>query len=385
MSYNSICRGNQTRDCLVAHFIRRLQMHSSLFNYQDNDTVKKVPVRPLGRISDYVVEMFPIRLEEIRGLNGNQLVLERALKKLNEEVLSLLGVPIPQGMNDASLDLALLDLKMLENGILSAGGLVPFALTELVDMFSGVTGQIPGIVYEELILINPKHDRRTYTTGLVGHSEADFYEVHRIIEGIMDGVVSHLWHAVELLSNDNHQAVATLNRASEELSSIIPYGKTVGRNMDRSHFKVFRFYLGSHPYRLLKGEPIKGASGAFSATIPLVDLLLAGENLQGDHLAYIHVNMPYFPRKDQKELERAFRAIQEERTLHSLYRRVGEPEELGVVLKEISETLHTFRGVHYQGIKHQLPEAMSGEVPGTGGEANVSEFLLRRARTKHLE
>jgi hypothetical protein len=286
-----------------------------------------------------------------------------------------------------TLDLALFDLKMIEAGIVHSARLIfattwpPQNLVQLVNAFAKAADQPPTLTYEELVLINPPQDRRTFTTGRVGQSETDFYEKHRIIEAHMDETLKHFWRAIDILAQQGEagvdEASLLLQHSLAYLHPIVKYARILGMNMPKEDFTTFRTYFENHPLR-----KTKGASGAFSATIPTADLLLGGENLAEDHLRYLHDNMQYFPRRGREDIRRALALVKEGLSLNSLYQSVGKPEELGAILQKLSWKIHDFRTMHYLVVKHQLLKVITGESSGTSGEKG--EFLERRKNTHHI-
>ena len=350
----------------------------SLFNYGRQVNRVRIPNRPLGEMSDFIVEQMPARLAEIRGGTGD---INSLAHEAESMIADLSQTTLDQNLFDVQA-LAAFDMKLMEAGIVQSGGMPPENLVTTVNAFANATDQLPTVTYEDLVLINPPQDRRTFTNGRAGQSEADFYEGHRIIESYMDEVLRRFRWAIYFLSEQGKGGVDKANSALQkslaQLHSILKYVETIGMDMNRDDFTLFRRYFQTHPIR-----QTKGASGAFSTSIPTADLLLGGENLAEDHLGYLHQNMPYFPRKGRKEINQALRIVQTGLTLNSLYQAIGKPEELGAILKELSHTMRIFRGKHYKAVEHQLPKVVTGEEVGTSGE--TGEFLRRRIGTRHIQ
>lgn len=359
----------------------------NLFDYQNGNQILRLPFRPLGNLSSFVVEQMPVLLDQIR--QGTATVSE--LSQQVEQLVATFHIDLADQLkgNHRIIDIALLDLKMLECAIVHSSGKPPDSLIAMVDSFASNTGQISGITYEDVILINPPADRRTFTTGLIGKSEADFYETHRLIELHMDVVIDLLWESVGILTAQGPEgitdAIMRIQEASVELKLILPYMERVGTAMDMSHFELFTRYLGSHPYRQLNGIQMRGASGAFSATIPVADLLVAGENLKSDHLVFLQANMPYYPRAGREHMARAYTIVQQRKTLFSFYKTFGKPKVLLDELKIFAKFLRQFRGSHFAGVKNKNPRALTGEIVGTGGELKAEEFLKNRIHTDYFE
>lgn len=340
------------------------------------------PTRPLEEVSNFVIEQLPQELEYVRNgqAHGDDLrdIAADILRNTSDSIFAnALQDPLQR-------DLAGLDLKILEAAIVHSSSKPPGMLVQLVNKFSQASDQPPIITYEEIILVNPVLDRRTFTNGEIGKSEADFYEGHRLIEGHLDNVVDGIVSGIQILAERNiagvEEVTQRLQTASAGFTSVIEYMHVIGMKMRREHFAEFRQYLGSHSLRNLKGP-----SGAFTAGIPTIDLLLAGENLPGEFYAYLEENRMYFPRSGRKGLERARILGQNGLSLVSLTEQLGFPEQLTDPISAISEQVRVFRGHHYRGVKYQIPGAITGDVQGTGGEMDPGTFLRERMKMRHME
>jgi hypothetical protein len=354
-------------------------MRIELFNDEHINGEDRIPHRPLGALSTFVVEELPQRLSDIR--NGT------SVGRLQREAL-LLATDAQRNIQAvlngdlAYRDLAALDAKMLESAIIHSGGTIPNGLSGMVDILSSASGNLPALTYEDVILVNPIKDRRTFTAGPVGHSEADFYEGHRQIEQIMDTVVGHTVLSIKTLedkgSHGIDKATEHVIEASGKFNAILGYMDAIGIHMNREHFAEFRTYFQTHPSR-----NIKGPSGAFSGTIPAVDILMAGTSLDSEHKKYIEDNFSYFPRASRREIMQAARIAGQRQSVHDLAISF-ENDSLYDAATEFSHNLRKFRGKHFRGVAHQIPGAIKGNTAGTGGETDVSTFLRKRINTKHI-
>lgn len=351
----------------------------SLFNYDKHRNELLVPNRPLREVSDFVIEQMPEMLEEIKCQKGKIHKLESDVALLMKRVDSFMIARILADVQGS--DLAAFDVKMTEAAIVHSGGKPPERLVTIVDALAEATDLLPIITYEDLIFINPSEDRRTFTSGDMKQTEADFYEGHRIIEGHMDEVLKHFLRAINELSKYREESVDTVNTIlKQSLDCLLPalgYMEIFEKEMLKEHFKVFRNYLSTNPVRRMKG-----ASGAFYATIPTADLLLGGENLAEDHLNYLRQHIAYFPRKGRKDINRALTNVLYGLTLNGLYKAIGKPKVLGSTLRELSGALQKFRGKHYRAILAQHPDILADVAVGTSGE--MGEFLRERLQIKHI-
>lgn len=352
---------------------------NSLFRQNQKESTSRIPSRPLGSISNFVVEQMPVVLGDIRAGRTNGDILVGKSKLLLD---SLPPHTFDIAISDPSKrDLAGLDLKMLEAGIIHSGLKPPEHLVQLVDRFANEGGQPSIVTYEDLIFINPLDtDPRTYTDGVVGKSERDFYIVHKRIEDVMEIVNGGLKETVIQLAQEGESGIPSAQVSLAEISaafqSTLPAMDDVGDQMPKEHFKEFRGYFT--PVRGLKG-----ASGAFSTSIPTFDLLLGGENLDPEHLKYMYENQQYFPRQGYEDMQAAIHMTERGLTLNALQEQLGN-NELTNSLIGIDNTLKRFRGKHIKAIARQLPDVLRGESIGSAGETDVAVFLKDRINTQHI-
>lgn len=169
--------------------------------------VKPAPtakIRPLGALSDFVVEQFPDRIAAIRlsQSNAGQQTGPFGLGRKNDtpEKLAAYVEGLIVGKMFSVLSehrhVARLDLMTLDAGLRAIGAAPGMGLQILVDDASRGTGQQPILSYQDIIIDNPPADLRTFTNGVIGKQEADFYLGHQMIE-------SCLWHG--------HRASATIH------------------------------------------------------------------------------------------------------------------------------------------------------------------------------
>lgn len=346
---------------------------------QEPGEAKRITQRPLGLVSSYVVEDLPQELDYVRH---NLTSPSKLSSRVGILVGSLSSPQIQAVLLDPSKrDLAGLDLKMLEAALTHSEALIPGKLSELVNVFSEKSEQPTGLSYEEIILINPPDDRRTFTRGGVGETEAAFYEGHKSIEMYLDETIKNMRRDIYVLSHRGSDAVKDVagNTAAiqQNLDEIIGTTHRIGEQ-NKDHFAVFRQYFGSHPIR-----GTKGPSGAFTAGVPTLEILLAGEKLPDEYMQYLRANRIYFPRDGRLKLDEARDFAKKGMTLSSLSQRLGNPSELTESINSLGALFRRFRGEHYKAVKNQVPEALSGSIAGSGGEQNPGEFLRDRMKIRH--
>lgn len=352
-----------------------------LFRHIPIETITRVPIRPLGQFSDFVVMNLPASLTAIREGTANP----SALNKLSEGLIEgLTSDIITRAIStSASADLALLDMLIMDNALVRTTEPNP-KLTALIDSFSAANGRPPVITYEDLILINPLNtDCRTNTEVEVGSTERDFYIAHREIEEDLDVLIDTSKDAIERLKREGSNAVidvATMIHSAElKWVEINAYMNLLGETMSTEHFSTFRPYFLEHPARTRPdGRKYKGPSGAFTASIPVFEILFAGEKMNQEQFNYFKDNEIYFPRKGKRDIQEALEYLGNGFTLTQLARSLDNPPILVEELAKLDYYLNQFRGKHYAGVRRQIPGAIEGNVSGSAGENDVGKFLKGR-------
>jgi len=341
---------------------------------------ERVPIRPLGELSNFVVDRMPHVLADIHSGRTHVDNLSYAAGNL---VQNLTSRTLDEVLANSELaDVAGLDLKMLELGIVHSGGRAPAELMSLVDEFAAHTDQPGGLTYEEIVIINPSSDMRLFSHGDAGNTEAHFYSVHRVIEGHLDNTIAVVREGIDDLvyhGNERVEEVASSLAASVEPLVELGRGTHSLGEQSAEHFKVFRPYLSTHP---LRGS--KGPSGAFTAGIPALETYLSGSNLPSEYFGYLRENAEYFPRAGRLKIDQAVEAARQKRSLTDINNGLGNPEAITGILVTMSELLRRFRGEHYRAVRRQIPEALDGQAAGTGGEADPGEFLRSRMKMRHI-
>lgn len=325
---------------------------------------------PLGVVSGFVVEKLPEKLKRIREEKLDVAELVEYVEKLVGPI-----VKVTDFEHGQARDRALLDLLFIESGIVHSGGTPGPLLTAFVNKLAVKASRVPGLTYEDLIFINPRNeDVRLFMCGDESYTERDFYEGHWRIERILGQSIALCQEVfAEPESSRNSEKIFA---ATEGVERVGEYTQQIGMDMPREHFTVLRQYFMTHPLRGLKGP-----SGAFSARVPILETLIAGDCLPEQYYRYyFKENFSYLPRADLVMLQKVFNDAKGGKTLRHFLR--DHPDEkMQAAVESLSASLRKFRGIHYKAVKHQIPEAISGEVHGSTGESNVGKFLRDRMRT----
>ncbi len=325
--------------------------------------------RPLGKLSDFVVQLMALCLADPAG--DFLIICKNLLDGLSEDCFAKI-------QSEEERAIALLDLKMLESAFVHSNWAAPEKLTQLIDKLSGP--EIPMLTYEELVGTNPKGDLRLFTTGAIGDTERMFYEAHRNTESNLARAISKMRTAIGILieSGENGGEVMlrnvseTLTQSTESLSPMLLTMRNLGM-MPLGHFDTFRGFFNPHPIRGLKGP-----SGAFSARFYTFDLLLRGNLLPEEYIEYIDTNRPYYSKAGRDGVDEAFELREGGNTLADLCKKYNDPTEIRPHIDRLIKFMDAFRKMHKLAVAKQIPAALSGSITGTGGEVNVRDFLTRR-------
>jgi hypothetical protein len=246
-------------------------------------------------------------------------------------------------------------------------------------------GAPPSATYEDLIFSNSVYGSVKVLTkqGLPATSEheARFYRAHRIIETGLDLAVRKL-----MSHGDNAERVADISGLQVEPLRYTEYDVSPVEHVDVavSGLKNLRAGLSNeetfNAFRLYYAEPLNGyagPSGLYSATLPILDLIVAGGQ-----------NMP--------DKIRDFVAGSLEQGLYP--QRVGYHGLLSHLLESdapsmdmpgeerdgIVDALNRFRRAHSGAVRNLLPKVYRGEVPGSGGIENYQELIEAKLISKQL-
>lgn len=160
------------------------------------------------------------------------------------------------------------------------------------------------------------------------------------------------------------------------------YVVQLGEKMPCEHFSAeggFRFFLNPHPRRL----GLIGPSGQFTAAIPVIDILLGGENLPRQMIDYYNERLLYFPLAGRVAMEDAWKIVGLVGSLTSLVKGRAADPKVTAAVNEVIKQMEGFRLAHYKAVAQQVPGSLRGDVSGTSGEGNVAKFLKERMRVNY--
>lgn len=206
----------------------------------------------------------------------------------------------------------------------------------------------PTMTYEDLIFVNPLEEK-VYVLSeepAVAEQEALFYTAHKSIEDTLEETIG------ALQISEFEIASASLQAASKKFG-------TFHKQLDTAAFDSFR-----PCFKGINGFP--GPSGLFTAAIPIIDLLShGGSNISDEEHARLvqDIDRKLYPRHQSKLLKELL---------------MSEGPKVDMPLKprrSIESLLNGFRKVHTASVRRFVPAALAGEAEGSGGVAEVADYL----------
>ena len=323
-------------------------------------------IRPLNRLSDFVVEqMSRLFMEDNASHNVVAVTVSSLIDQVSEDLIDRVCA------DPVLCAIASLDLKMIEQAIAHTSDTVPPKnLLTLVNKVSGAAKFLPMLSYEELVLVNPKEDLRTFTHGRLGEVEKKFYLSHYAIEQQLGAVLTQL-HLVRngLLGCGDTYSDKSVNMGEVEISLSASVKTLVDLNttMDPEDFKIFRrFYMATNH------RGLEGPSGAHSGAIPEMEVLLFWDWLWPSRDKYIVSHYGYFPRENRERIRVALR----QPSLIQMVEREGcRHSDIRSLMLAVAKFMVVFSGKHYGAVQRHLPEVLANKASGTSVAEKPGDFL----------
>jgi len=229
--------------------------YKSLNELGSLDDLIRTPNRPLGQLSNFVVEDLP-------GLVAN-----KDLQRISSASEGL-AHELDEMPNDRT---AHLDLMFLATAIETLGGKTGVVLESTIGKNFGATAAPMNLSYEDLIVGMPHDtDPRTFLPGETGEAERYFYRVHRSIENRMAQIIqaleTGLFEPEQMRDLLEEQAVPGMKDVNAQMEAMRD-------DLNGYQFNKFRPF-----FRRRKGIP--GASGKYSGGSLVIDTLVAGNDPQ---------------------------------------------------------------------------------------------------------
>lgn len=326
--------------------------------------IVRTPIRPLGPLSDFVVERMPARLKAIRENDP------RAADEFLQEATRLSQGIVFDGMDEEALKVAWMDLCFLEAGLTHSSISVPEDLTAATNTVATRLGNVPMITYQSYIIDNPLDtDPRLFLTeDDGGDAELFFCQLHAVVEEELKPLFDMLMGVLEGGEVERtilQEGVAKMKKVSELMGEM-------SKRLAVSAFTIFRIYLASNTAR-----GYAGASGAFSAAFPALDQILLDVALRPVESESAEPRL--WPRKNTgndwyvswSDIFRAKDNRSERVTMLEKIQNAGCNDLLDELLKFLS----AFRQKHLATVRKTLPKVWEGEAlpTGSGGEFYAGE------------
>jgi hypothetical protein len=342
--------------------------------YQSSEAIKTLGTRPLGSLSNFVVRELPAVVGGVKK-NGQGNVLSQLAEDLTDNVQEF-NIPALDGQD---LSIARLDAIFLEQAIAHSGGKPGPSLSSLVTELIDRSGRMPGLTYEDLIFTNPREDLRLFHDGEVGESEKQFYLGHMQIEDHLLTAIDMLFKAQATLSGNKdsaHDVKSRLEAAANKISAAAGEMDFFINKMPREHFIEIARFHDPHDFR----EGARGAGGQFSASFPIIDLLVSGKRVPEKIRNNWQSTLEFMP---QIHADNVLRALDLAATDKSILDLVEKSTSVAGPLSKIDTGLRGFRARHYRAVISHLPEVSQGEEGMMSGDEATDDFLKQRIAIKH--
>lgn len=319
-----------------------------------------VPIRPLGEISDFVIETLPVLINALAAEQNPEIKQGHALElaKSIEYLFSRISpVRLEEIKNSSSLKVALLDCKMCAMALWHSGIYdLPKSFSYILQTLSDTYGYPIILTYEDIVLNNPIADMRTFfgSTDVVGKNEYLFYRSHQVIEDELSPVIELLRRTVD----SAEIKTAEINDLWGRMKKCrIILKKLLIDELQSGPFNKFRNYLDSTKFH-------SGPSGAFTGSYPLIDLFWRGpDHIPIDNREKYIEQSNYFPVHQREEIRELI--LNPKRNIRSLGRIKGP--EFEILFRVLKIEMVNFRSLHLKAVEKHLPDVYSGKAKGTGG------------------
>lgn len=339
--------------------------------------VPTIMKRPIPYLSGYVAEVLPVYVWQKEKFS---LLHAEAVKIMGKvEVIGAL-VELLDSTNVEEKEIALLDLKFLDTALYFCNQPVIPELRAFIKNFADSLGLPMVLTYEELIMVNPMTDLRTFGSGEeMRLNEALFYVTHNAYEPHAERMIAILQKIID--ANGQMDTEELLEQFEAEQKNAVQTAVCVkSPQLDTYIFNLFRGFLGARP-----DFDCSGPSGAFTASIPIIDLLYSGNHLPKDRFDFYKKNMIYYPRPAHSFMQSTMEKIKT-----GGYTDLIDLAEHSPSCKKLADVCYRFltgfRNMHLKMVEEHLPEVFKDEKPGTMGldknvdnqEIGTGTFLRNR-------
>ncbi|MGY8665367.1 hypothetical protein Q3C01_23790 [Bradyrhizobium sp. UFLA05-109] len=254
-----------------------------MFSHETDSIDRGHQQRPMGRLSNFVVDELPHSIVEIKCSERP----DEAVRALGRSVGAIMAASdydtLLRRLPQSDFEVAKTDIQYLTNcayHVSAMAGLhradAELTIGEPLSQLARLTRERqPGIEvlsYDDMILTNPvQNDPRVYCLGAAGVEERDFCLGHQLIESELQSAIDALLKLRDVADADARQCLALCVDRLEAANQILV---RFYEQMSPDLFGQFRVFYGKNPYK-----DTLGPSGRFSARIVAVSVLLIGEEL----------------------------------------------------------------------------------------------------------
>jgi hypothetical protein len=356
------------------------------------------PLRPLGPLSDFVVDELPHRLDAIRqqdSIGDRRALVEdlgNTLQPMISSALRLAGeAPFWRSDAEHRRNLAALDLKLARWSLARYGGPARMDVQSVEEVLRDIclqTHQDPRVLtYQELFLINgrlPDKDMRTMRTGSARTTEVAYIRSHLPIEEATRSAGSMVRDVIDMLiGSDVDDAIDVLKEAREVLRAAPKELQCLRKYLDvSSHQKHFESIVEDLRVDPVDGQ-VAGPCGRSSLSIPTLDLLLAGRWMGSEWYRSISDQRPTMPVEDYALWGQSSMLARGGSSLRDLLQRRENNPQLVDAARGLSNLFYGLRRTHWQAAMANDPEIASGRA--MVDNKNAIGGLASRMRAPHFD
>src|SRR5690606_17471869 len=155
-------------------------------------------------------------------------------------------------------------------------------------------------------------------------------------------------------------------------SEILSHMKSMRDKLNKEHFENFRrFYFRNEE------KDIAGASGLYSGAIPIIDMLLYGDQMSEARLSEFDRDEGLYPIHQQQLLAQARQLVSEHGSVMNKYNE-NPSREIRLALRNLISEILKFRRIHTGAVARHLSEVVTGEAEGSTGIKDVMKLLIAR-------
>lgn len=340
----------------------------TIVNLSSRRVIVSEKQRPIVCLSDYVTEKMP----KLIWQEESYLQLQKEVAEITSktEVIQSLSDVLNLG-SQKTKELALLDLKFLDAAMYFSGLTRDVLISSYIKKLSSKLELVEVLNYEELIFVNPQFDCRTFSDIDMRYDEVLFYTAHSNYEKTAEEIITILHSVVSSKGKGlTAEVVDKFDFLAQE--AILSMYSTRGALLNTESFNKFRKFFSARP-----DIDCLGSSGAFTITIPVIDMLYSGNQLV-ERFGFYKERMNYYPREWRRFMLNSMKEV-EQGIFVSLFD-LANGSDSDLLLKLVhrcSNFLVGFRSGHYNVVKEHLTEEFNGSM----GYGNTSDFLKNRLNT----